>query len=452
MELAFFFVLLATFKVELLGGEAEASGLRVDDFLIAGFAFLVTWPLLQRRLFLWNDWRHFSIVVAFVGWGVASSAVSAASPGSYSGVQGFLFSIRHLEYWVLVLLGGILARSQTDRRIVQVFLLYLIYLLVITLLQAVGLVDAVSNYASADRLSGNLGGPWELAQIAVFFLLLPVSGLMECLRYGRILRVGVLLAGASLLFASGSRMGLISGIISFTFSLMSFSSYNTTKRNYAILGAVALASSLVILTAFETVSVTASPIQRLQNLASYQTVQDLLEAAQTPAAHSREHFEFLNQRLIKDEIGNVSSDASAYARMSRWALAVRSTFAGGPINVLFGNGPSYFGHSLDGAYLRLFVETGVVGLLLYTWLLRVLWRTAAGAGNWTILFRSYLLSLIVSAAFIDVFYTYKAMLLMWVIYGILLFRKSEVKRWSVPQCIFFCGQMHSPNEEATPVR
>jgi hypothetical protein len=99
-------------------------------------------------------------------------------------------------------------------------------------------------------------------------------------------------------------------------------------------------------------------------------------------------------------------------RMYRWATLLKTTLAHGD-SVLLGLGPSFGSAAVDGYYVRVFIETGILGAAVFLWFLRRLWQAQpAGAA-----FREFVLIVMVSALVIDVFASYKTMLLLWVWHG-----------------------------------
>ncbi|MEC9787119.1 hypothetical protein RCT62_09225, partial [Escherichia coli] len=83
------------------------------------------------------------------------------------------------------------------------------------------------------------------------------------------------------------------------------------------------------------------------------------------AANRQDYFNRTYGDGLNDIIANAGNgDASAFIRFTRWVTLIK-TASENVINFLIGLGPSYAGMAVDGNYVRMFVETGVIGLLAY---------------------------------------------------------------------------------------
>jgi hypothetical protein len=101
-------------------------------------------------------------------------------------------------------------------------------------------------------------------------------------------------------------------------------------------------------------------------------------------------------------------DASSVIRFTRWQIGLKA-WANDATAIVFGMGPSFAGAATDGYYVRLLVGQGILGFVLFGWLIRRA-RLAQvgfpGGGR-------YLATLLITACFIDIFVSYRPMLLLW---------------------------------------
>jgi hypothetical protein len=110
------------------------------------------------------------------------------------------------------------------------------------------------------------------------------------------------------------------------------------------------------------------------------------------------------------ESANASeSDASGMIRAFRWSALIKSSLAHYD-SILIGMGPSFGSAAVDGYYVRVFIETGIAGLLAFFLFLRALLKPR---GEQSASFREFAVILILTACFIDIFASYKTMLLLW---------------------------------------
>lgn len=151
------------------------------------------------------------------------------------------------------------------------------------------------------------------------------------------------------------------------------------------------------------------------------TLNDIL--VNTKAANNRQDYfnktygEGLNDILTSSGEG----DASAFIRFTRWVTLIK-TASNNIVTLLIGLGPSYAGKAVDGNYVRIFVETGIFGLLTYFLFLISCLRNIKQK-----LLTNYIWILIITALFIDIFVTFKAMFFFWFFYGYYIYNCQEIK-------------------------
>jgi len=96
-----------------------------------------------------------------------------------------------------------------------------------------------------------------------------------------------------------------------------------------------------------------------------------------------------------------NGDASWLMRVFKWSAAVK-LWLHDPVSLLFGIGPGTVGPALDGGWLRIVTETGIIGLVLSICLARTIWRIS-------ITLRIMLIAMAVNMLMIDIYISYKVM-------------------------------------------
>ena len=394
-----YFVLLwclCSYKV-LLGGVGEA-GLRVDDLLLAAaFVLLLARGDLRRvprsaalRAYLvflavnllsalWNGWR-----------------------GRVPALYGLLFTARLAEYllfyamgWVLMTRGAKLWRS---------FRWYFYALCVVVPLQTVGVLKVASQFG-ASRASGNTNGPYELAVVAAFFLC--IFGYQERKKLSTLAAVLMMALTASRGTFAGTAVGY---------------GWRVLRQKRGRVRGLLLAS--VVLCAAWGASVwmehrmagaaeSDALSSRLQSGSQFARAADARMLWDAAPVYANENDYYAGAFLDAADYAVLSGgDVSGMIRVYRWATLLKTTLAHGD-SVLLGLGPSFGSAAVDGYYVRVFIETGILGAAVFLWFLRRLWHAQpAGAA-----FREFVLIVMVSALVIDVFASYKTMLLLWVWHG-----------------------------------
>jgi hypothetical protein len=98
------------------------------------------------------------------------------------------------------------------------------------------------------------------------------------------------------------------------------------------------------------------------------------------------------------------SDVSNLVRFYRWHMLLNSMT---PVSWGVGLGPSFAGASVDGAFLRVVVETGVLGAMAWVLFMKAAWRRQAGV------MRGVLITYLVGSVFIDLLFAFRPSVLIW---------------------------------------
>ncbi len=84
-------------------------------------------------------------------------------------------------------------------------------------------------------------------------------------------------------------------------------------------------------------------------------------------------------------------------------------------SVVIGLGPSFASTAVDGYYTRVFTETGFAGGLVFLASMLSFWQRRSRR-QWA--FREFIIIMLVSGCFIDIFTAYKPMILLWLWHGL----------------------------------
>ena len=112
-----------------------------------------------------------------------------------------------------------------------------------------------------------------------------------------------------------------------------------------------------------------------------------------------------------------------YQRFAHWMQLIDGWIR----NPLLGCGVSVAGNAADGNYIKILVETGIVGLFLWLYLLCVIYKILVKKRNW--LLYSFI-TIILGAIFIDLFDSSKVIMLFWFLFGIYLRRNFHDQEYS----------------------
>jgi hypothetical protein len=389
---------LFSVKLPLLGGTLAGPALRIDDLLIALATPALVWRAARLHFFR-NTVALTMALVLFTLEGLFSAAFAVAARDT-DAVTALTYAVRPLEYAVFVLVGYIIATTGRERLLHRCLAIYTVYFTVLSVLQVAGLHIGASQFAYS-RAAGNTSGPYEAAVVAgfLFFYFLakrnwPLASLAllsALLTDSRVTTLSIL--AVSLLMAS-RQLHLRRVVLRFLLG-----------------GAAAAALVSILLLLFAGSDSTPSIIARLEQTqigsswAVATTIRDGTPPVATPAEYAYYAYPQLTD-LFKQP------DASTLIRFARWQIGLKAWANDGGA-IVFGLGPSFAGAATDGYYVRVLVGQGVLGVALFLWLLRRIWLTRhsfPGAAR-------YIVTLVFTGCFIDIFVSYRPMMLMWIAVG-----------------------------------
>jgi hypothetical protein len=391
---------LFSLKFPLFGGTVNGPALRVDDLLIAVIAPALVVRAYRAGLFRGHK-RLFLVLLFFVGEGMISAlwsiAVRATDP-----LTAVAYALRPLEYASFVAVGFLIAKSANVRLLDRALQIYAIYFSALCALQVAGVNLGASQF-DFSRAAGNTSGPYEAAVVAAFlmfyfiarrrwlFVVPPTVALI--LTQSRITTVAVIIVAVLVSAASAPRAGRIMQrvlLVGLTVAL---------GAGYLALGLPG--SSFV------------ARLEQTQVGASWAQASAI--RASTPAVTTPAQYQYYayDRLLILQEFN--LPDASSVIRFTRWQIELKA-WASDPTAILFGLGPSFTGAATDGFYVRVLVGQGIVGTVLFLAMLAAIWQLRRGfPGS-----KHYMLVLVFTGGFIDVFVSYRPMMFMWIGAGVAL--------------------------------
>jgi hypothetical protein len=417
-----FFVTSVLFMPRFTLIDFAQSSIRLEDLL---FILNGIWLLQNRELskkYLSDHMSLFKVVLCIVGAGLLSSTFWFLLGKSFL-LEGILFSIRPLEY--LTILPTCFYLIENDfTKIPRMLKWFTIMVFSSSALQFIlGYEFGVSRFGFS-RAAGLTGGPYELAMIATILSLYWIAR-QEYILF----TISVL----TILF-SLSRVSILAIVLSFTYLVFQRRienpkiSQNSKSTHKSIL--FFLMSSIIFLTfiiyAFSPLeSGLGQYLSRIQSTqAGTVSFAQARQLASTilPISNSAQYKYqvFINPPNFAKSLN--TGDSSSGRRYFVWNVLVNTTNNNGA--ALIGLGPGFFGSAVDGNYVRIYGELGLFGLFLYFKWIKSLWRPTHS------IFRSQIVALCVTALFIDIFTSLKAVVLIYVMFAVVqpqLVRKLNSK-------------------------
>jgi hypothetical protein len=249
------------------------------------------------------------------------------------------------------------------------------------------------------------GGPWEIGVLINFCLAILLFD-------GNVTRkaaIKAFLITTALLLLTASRMAMVAQVA----ILIAF--YRSRGRNaLAFVAKSSIAVAILVAVVWFVPNPLQKRSQKLFDLENLRFLQQMYE--RTPDNPSLD--EFYDFELQDD------SDMSWVMRVSKWTVAVK-LWMRDSTSPVFGLGPGGVGVALDGGWLRIVIETGMLGLISLLTLARCIWRISPTL-------RVMLLSVAINMLMIDIYLSYKVMAFLFFTSGYFIFRSESDPRGVVP--------------------
>lgn len=373
--------------VQVSGGTVRLFDLLAVVAVASGIGTVVNTRLTAaHKLYLtWCFAGFFSLLVGIIVFGLAP-------------VQGLLFAVRPLQY---LLVGLALTRSITDRRDWQLLAYTALAFISISIFSDIFLA---SGGGLSSRLGLSYGGPFELACVA---------GGLSFIARQKAQSMWLSAAFFLIVVFSASRVTVAAIVcVALWFALRAI----FRQPQYLLILGMVVVAALAVVPAVSQSGVLETTLSRFGETgvaAEFELSADIANGIETP-----DTFADVQPNTIDDVKRalptTTDADRSTLLRFTRWRLLLDRQ-SQQTETVLFGLGPGGGSQAVDGYYVRLLVETGWIGFVLYLAFLFRLMRDSFAERASTLVV--YLVILCLSAVFVDVLVAAKAMTLLWLLVG-----------------------------------
>ncbi len=369
--------LLFTVKVNLLDVAGETAGLRLDDLLILAMGavlatgWLVRW---RTRLATIEVWFVLMLAVFLISnlWNLEVNHQSSV-----------LYTVRLVEYFLFFYLGIYYTEFYRLVPLVVAWLVVNGVLMVLQVLNLVGAFAAGGYNVTAGRAMGITGGAWEVGAIINFCFAILVAEH----KYSTRQVLALFAATFALLLLTGARMPTVAHIV----LLLIYFARNSRNSFIFLLKVVAPVAAVVGI-----VLLIPNPLtQRSAHLLSFNNLQLFVDQYTLLPAPDQ----FTEMPALPGNVAGI--DFSWMVRVVKWVYYVK-VWLNQPMAWFIGLGPGYTGIALDGGWLRIVLEAGLLGTACFIALFRALSRLHVAM-------RDIALALFISMLMIDIHIAYKAM-------------------------------------------
>lgn len=398
-------------KINLISvGSMTTAGIRVDDLII-----LMLLLKNLNRVSYKNEYAQRGIKFLFIL--TLSNAISIFT-GIIIGLNSnmlypLLVVVRKFEYFSLIFVGYNIARKYRNRLVTieKEYIRLNLYLAVVGLLQLAGLCNYAVSGGESEIFSGfvvsTFNGYYEYGQFLIFSLIyfmlkIPKSN-------NRVKYICLFMLSLILLYYTNSRTSLLCFAIIFVLYLLMD---NSREKNFSIFKlAVVFVSSIGALLLFT--GIIKINLGRLANISGAMLASNFIR--QLKQTSFNEYYSMVRNGIrVTSKLG-ATNDLSTSIRFFKWSAAIDGFFK----YPLFGYGIGIT-HVMDGHYIRLLGETGITGLTIWLAFFTYYVRLFKSNKNRKILYYFIylsMLSVMVSATFIDMFDASKIMEFLWLFVG-----------------------------------
>lgn len=399
-------------KINLITVGSETAGLRLDDLILLLFSVLLFWAhfILNKKLYKIELYILAITAFAFFSFLVNRSLVRMDIVQDEAKI---FYVFRFVEYFFFFYIGLLASMFFKGHSVIRLFFLWNLFLMS---LQKVGVLGGITfdGYQEVSaRVQGIASFPSEMGLILNFlfcyliyaetpqakYLSLVAAPYRSVMRQFYLYSL-LIICGIFVVF-TGNRISIIALIITFLAKL---------KSEFDFRSPIAWLSTLVITSLLLggiifVITKTESVYERSAELFSFKNI-ELAERVWENIDKVKRDPESMTDSTVSDI---VSYDVSWLLRIHKWCYALK-VYIKHPECYLQGCGPGFLGAALDGGWLRILTETGLIGLLLYLKFFQILYRASPQL-------KSMVIAFAINMIFFDAYLAYKTMSLLFLVAG-----------------------------------
>lgn len=406
-------------KINLIAlADNESAGIRIDDVILLLFACLFFWAhtSLGQRLSDIERW-----VLILVGFSLLSFSLNRLFIffGLLHVKASIFYCLRILEYFLFFYIGIFSVLFFRAGSIVKTLFLWN---LVLMLLQKIELIGQFSIYGylptASDRVTGAASFPSEagvLINMMFCFLIYDEDRnkqlwvmLPPLLRafFAKTYAYWLFLICVMLVIFTGSRIAILGLAIAFLFRIKDDLKNGSPGIWIFAAAFVIMTAALMTLAIMHTdsLSIRSAGLLSMQNVELVERVWEKIDLSLDP--------------IGQKSVPNKNCDKSWWIRIHKWCYALKTYYLH-PETYLQGIGPGFAMAALDGGFLRILTEYGLIGCLIFWKILSPIYHKSKQLKWMVVVF-------LINMIFFDVYLAYKPMSLLFFITGC-AYNLAEIK-------------------------
>lgn len=396
-------------KINLLSVGGQTAGIRVDDLVLFFVCTLIGWAhfILQKRINANEKW-----LIILVSFSLFSFAMNRllVNEGWLHVNANILYCFRIAEYFVFFYIGAMCSLFFKTGTIIRAFFLWNMFLMI---LQRIGLIGQFTFAGYEASITSRVVGIGSFPSETGMFIVLAYCFLAfseDKSKYlGRLVPPDIrnffsqtyeywlFLTCSVLVIVTGSRVAIVALLFVFLFRIKD----TLKKRSFARWFYAAVFITVGLYMSAELILKSEALIKRSFGLLSFSNL-DLVGMV----------WDRIN--VAYDPVGNEAVKYGAYdmswwLRIHKWMYALK-IFVQHPECWLQGIGPGFASAALDGGLLRILVEYGLIGCLIF-------WKFFSTIARQSVQLYWMVVAIMINMIFFDVYLAYKPMSLLFFVAG-----------------------------------
>lgn len=389
-------------KINLLSlGGTETAGLRIDDIILCFLSIILMWAHAYSHE---KFYRIEGLILALTGFSLLSFLFNRFFVSlDLLPIDARIFYVfRLVEYFLFFYIGGIASQFLSDRVIIRAFFLWNLLFMILQKLSLLGGVT-VEGYQGdvSGRIQGIASFPSEMGLILNLlfcYFIFDDSNKSKSPSKHILYLYGLFFLFALLVIFTGNRISILALILCFVFRLKEEARTSPLAFLFVPILIGGITYALMQTTA---VYERSFALFSFKNIELFSLVWDKIAITEIPLAGEAISSEY---------------DMSWWIRIHKW-LFITKSYLYHPECYLQGLGPGYAGAALDGGWLRICTEYGVIGAYLF-------WKFFSSLYSLNKQTKWMIIAFSINMIFFDAYLAYKLMSLLLFICGY-VFEKSE---------------------------
>jgi len=397
-------------KINLFSfGERESAGIRLDDILLLLFCLVIFWAYFNLKNKMNTIERSILYITLFSLFSYTVNRLFVL--GQWIDVNANIFyCVRLAEYFIFFYLGAMSIQFLRTSTLISLFFLWNASLMLLQRAEIIGQFG-VDGYMSstAGRVVGIASFPSEAGMLLnlvfcyliyyeskdnKFYKLLP-SELYAFFKQTYV--YWLFLFCCILVIITGSRIAILALIVPFLYRIQADIRCGSAGTRLYGIGFLVIGAALTVIMIQNTDSITvrSAGLLSFKNLQLVEIIWDNIDLSHDP----------IGQETVKFE----AYDMSWWMRAHKWIYAFKIYYLH-PECWLQGVGPGFAMAALDGGWLRILTEYGLIGLGLF-------WSLFSQIARQSIQLRWMIIAFGINMIFFDVYLAYKPMSILFFVSG-----------------------------------